>query len=76
MGTEDETGLTMQGRATAAAGAALVAACIVNPLDVIKVGNNLDAVVDAVVDADAARLGMQLNTTHSNFSKCSVLAIP
>lgn len=37
MGTEDETELTLQGRATAAAGAALVAACIVNPLDVIKV---------------------------------------
>lgn len=38
MGTEDESTLTLQGRATAAAGAALVAACIVNPLDVIKVG--------------------------------------
>jgi len=37
MGTEDETELTLQGRAVAAAGAALVAACIVNPLDVIKV---------------------------------------
>lgn len=37
MGTEDESTLTLQGRATAAAGAALVAACIVNPLDVIKV---------------------------------------
>jgi hypothetical protein len=37
MGTEDESQLTLQGRAAAAAGAALVAACIVNPLDVIKV---------------------------------------
>lgn len=38
MGTEDETDLSLQNRAIAAAGAALVAACIVNPLDVIKVG--------------------------------------
>lgn len=38
MGTEDEQQLTVAGRAQAAAGAAFVAAAIVNPLDVIKVG--------------------------------------
>ena len=38
MPTEDESQLTLKGRATAAAGAAFVAAAIVNPLDVIKVG--------------------------------------
>jgi hypothetical protein len=37
MGTEDEQQLTVAGRAQAAAGAAFVAAAIVNPLDVIKV---------------------------------------
>lgn len=36
MGTEDEQQLTVAGRAQAAAGAAFVAAAIVNPLDVIK----------------------------------------
>lgn len=38
MGNESEQQLTVAGRAQAAAGAAVVAAAIVNPLDVIKVG--------------------------------------
>ena len=37
MGTEDETELTQGRRCLAAAGAAVVAATIVNPFDVVKV---------------------------------------
>lgn len=54
MPTQEESQLTLQGRATAAAGAAVVAAAIVNPLDVIKVG----AACAAYARFDASYVGM------------------
>lgn len=62
--------LSMHGRATAAAGAALVAAAVVNPLDVIKVRLDMVQAVAAMLHMTVCDSSMSVCTTTQPRTTC------